>query len=179
MNCTVEECPNEEQDARGLCEQHLKRFIAGLVYENEAGKLVDHCVNDHELVGDNVRFESAGRNGRRRRRCRECLRIKARNRASSALPVVDIPVPYRPNDLTLTRAIEDFEQAQEDVDGFCKGKPEKWMDYEDEDEPSKEEAAQMCDGCPLQKACANFAIAARMPHGVWGGIRIRDGKVLI
>lgn len=182
MNCTVLECPNEEHDERGFCEQHLKRFIAGLVYENEGGDMVDHCINDHELVGSNVRWESSGRNGRRRRRCRECLRIKARRKAENALPVVDIPAPYRPNDATLTKAIDDFEAAQDAVDGKCKGDPGPWMDWDEEDDdqvPTAEEAQALCAGCPLAKSCANFAIAGRMSHGVWGGIRVRNGKVLM
>lgn len=176
FTCTVAECPNLEEDSRGLCAQHIKRFIAGQVYENEAGILVDHCIKDHELTGDNVRWESSGKKGKRRRRCRECLRDKAKRQAANALPVVDIPKPYRPNDLTLTKAIRDFEEAQEHVVGKCKDKPQEWMDWDEP--PTAARAAELCAGCPLRQACLNYAIAAQEQHGIWGGRVVADGTWL-
>lgn len=175
ITCTVAECSNLEEDSRGLCGQHLKRYIQGLVYENEAGVLVDHCVKDHELIEDNVRWESSGKKGKRRRRCRECLRDKARRQAANVIHVVDTPKPYRPNDLTLTQAIRDFEEAQELVSAKCKDNPGPYMDWEDENPPTQAEADAMCSGCPLQKACPNYAIAAQEQHGVWGGLIIING----
>lgn len=175
FTCTVAECDNLEEDSRGLCGQHIKRMIQGLVFENEGGVLVDHCVKSHELTGDNVRWESSGKKGKRRRRCRECLRLKARRQAQNALPVVDIPKPYRPTDLTLTQAIADFEEAQSAVVSKCKDKPGEWMDWEDEDAPSPDDARRLCAGCPLLKACLNRAIAGAETHGVWGGKVIVNG----
>jgi hypothetical protein len=172
FTCTVAECDNLEEDSRGLCNAHIKRFVQGLVYENESGVLCDHCLKDHELTGDNVRWESSGKKGKKRRRCRECLREKARRQAANALPTVDVPKPYRPNDIGLTQAIRDFEEAQKHVVANCKDKPQEWMDWEDDAPPSAERARELCSGCPLLQSCANYALASQQTHGVWGGERI-------
>lgn len=171
--CTVAECPNLEEDSRGFCGQHLKRWLAGQVYEDASGRLVDHCIKHHELVGDNVRWESSGKKGKKRRRCRECLREKAQRQARNAITVVEPPVPYRPNDLSLTRAIDDFEEAKEHVKGNCYQRPEQWMDWDEP--PTREQAAQWCSGCPLLRACGNYALAAGEWHGVWGGRVVHEG----
>lgn len=173
MICIVIECELLEEDSRGFCQQHLRRYVEGLVYENEAGDMVDHCHQDHELVEANIRWESSGKNGKRRRRCRECLRLKARRQNKNALKVVEVPKPYRPNDLTLTQAIRDFEEAQKHVDGKCKANPGPWMDWEEP--PTQQEAERLCHGCPLVKACPNYARAAQETHGVWGGHVVHEG----
>lgn len=175
MICNVLECV-EPQESRGLCKQHLSRSFQGLVYENESGNLVDHCNNDHEMVGANVRWESVGRNGKRRRRCVTCLRERAQRQAANAIKVVEVPKPYRPDDETLTLAIDDFEEAKARVKGKCHGTPGPWMDWEDDDAPTRAEADKMCSGCPLRQACFNYAIAARETHGVWGGEVLIAGR---
>lgn len=174
--CTVAECPNLQDDSRGFCSQHLKRWLQGQVYENDEGILVDHCIKHHELTGDNVRWESSGKKGKKRRRCRECLREKAQRQARNALPVWEPPLPYRPSDETLTQAIRDFEEAQENVDAKCKDKPEQWTDWEEP--PTREQAVTLCAGCPLLRACGNYAISAQEQHGVWGGFVLHEGKRL-
>jgi hypothetical protein len=175
--CIVAECPNLEDDSRGFCSQHLKRWLAGQVYEDENGQLVDHCIKDHALVGDNVRWESSGKSGKKRRRCRECLRLKAQRQAKNALTVVEIPQPYRPQDLTLTQAIRDFNDAQEvaGVDAKCKDNPGPYMDWDEDSIPTRERAAELCSGCPFLRACGNHAIAAQEPHGIWGGRVVHEG----
>lgn len=173
MKCDVMECENP-QDSRGLCQHHLRRMIAGQVYRNEAGVLVDHCLNDHELVGDNVRWEPSGGSGRRRR-CRACLRARSRTRTRRNAERVEPPAPYRPQDMTLSQAIDDFEEAKSVLDGNCKGQPERWMDWDEP--PTVAEAMKMCGGCPLIKACGNYALAAKEWHGVWGGMVIHEGVV--
>lgn len=174
MQCEVLECENL-QESRGVCPHHLRRLIAGLVYENEGGVLVDHCTHGHELSGDNVRWEPSVGPGRRRR-CRTCLRARSRRRSKRAQEKVEPPVPYRPNDKSLSRAIDDFEIAKGEVDGKCKSNPGPWMDWEEA--PTPEAARAMCNGCPLLKACGNYALAANEWHGVWGGLVIDEGKVL-
>lgn len=179
MICSVLECDNLEEDSRGFCGQHLRRYVDGLVYENEAGEMVDHCQQDHELVEANIRWESSGKNGKRRRRCRECLREKARRQSKNAIKVVEPPRAYRPNDATLTQAIHDFEKALEVVDAKCKGNPSPYTDWGDEDDeldpPTREEAKRLCAGCPLAKACLNFGVASNAYHGVYGGNVVHEG----
>jgi len=178
--CTVAECPNLEDDSRGFCTQHLKRWLAGRVFETDDGILADHCLKDHALIGDNVRWESSGKKGKRRRRCRECLREKAQRQARNALTVVEIPPPYRPNDLTLTQAIRDFEEAQESVNvrAKCRDNPGPWTDWDENNVPTAAEAKSLCAGCPFLRACGNYAIAAQEYHGVWGGFVVHEGQRL-
>lgn len=176
FGCTVAECAQLEEDSRGFCALHLRRWIEGLVYEEEDGELYDHCRRGHILAGENLRWESSGKGGKRRRRCRQCLRDKARRLSGAQLPEVEVPKPYRPDDETLTQAILDFEEAQTRITAKCKGKPGPYMDWDEP--PAPEEAEEMCRGCPLLKACENFAIASRQTHGVWGGKVIHEGKWL-
>jgi hypothetical protein len=142
---------------------------------------VDHCQNGHELVGDNVRWESSGKNGKKRRRCRECLRLKAQRQARNHAAVVETPKPYRPDDLTLTQAIDDFEEAKQHVKAKCFANPGPYADWDADDPdqpdpPTREQAESLCSGCPLIKACGNYGVAAQMYHGVWGG-RVVSGGV--
>lgn len=166
-------------ESRNICPHHVRRTISGNVYyEPDPAALVDHCNEGHPLAGDNVRWESSGRNGRRRRRCRTCLRLRAQAKANETSFEVRIPEPYRPDDLSLSKAIDDFEAAKALVDGKCKGNPGPWMDWDDDDDnavPTQEEAEAMCAGCALVKACPNYAWAARETHGNWGGHVIRKG----
>lgn len=176
LACAVAECDNLVE-SRNVCGHHLRRIISGNVYfDPEVSDLIDHCNEGHALVGDNVRWESSGRKGRRRRRCRACLRLRAQRQAKDALSIVEPPKPYRPEDVTLTQAIDDFDKAKSLVDAKCKDSPERYMDWEEP--PSAEEADLMCAGCPLRKACANYGVAAKEWHGVWGGMVIHEGRRL-
>ncbi len=176
LACAVAEC-DSLVESRNVCAHHLRRIISGNVFfDPEFSDLVDHCNEGHPLCGDNVRWESSGRKGKRRRRCRACLRIRAQRQAQLALDVIEPPKPYRPDDLTLTEAIDDFELAKSMIDGNCKGAPEQWMDWDEP--PTPEDAKSMCSGCPLMQACANYATAAQEWHGVWGGVVIHQGVKL-
>jgi hypothetical protein len=61
--------------------------------------------------------------------------------------------------------------------GLCAGKPERWIDYPEGDEPSMHTAYLMCNGCPLLVQCARFANAYGPEIGVWGGEVWSKGKV--
>lgn len=60
----------------------------------------------------------------------------------------------------------------------CYASPQDYMDYEEENSPTVVEAALMCDGCPVLDLCRDYAVASK-DRGVWGGIRVTDGKKLI
>lgn len=45
----------------------------------------------------------------------------------------------------------------------------RYTDYEDDEAPSKVQAALMCAGCPLFDQCGEFALKIRPTHGVWAG----------
>jgi hypothetical protein len=174
VKCGVLECENL-QESRGMCIQHIRRFIQKLVYENEDGVLVDHCQNDHELAGDNVRWEPSGA-GSKRRRCRACLRARGRNQARTKLAQVEPPEPFRPDDEELSQAISDFEEAKAAVDAKCRDNPGPYMDWEKP--PTPAEARALCAGCPLLQACGNYRIAAQEWHGIWGGVIVNEGVVI-
>lgn len=69
--------------------------------------------------------------------------------------------------------------------------PEVREDYET-DMPTKAEAESMCAGCSFyeiikidsygkkraETPCYDYARATRQTHGVWGGVRFEDGKVI-
>jgi WhiB family redox-sensing transcriptional regulator len=42
------------------------------------------------------------------------------------------------------------------------------------DRVAVEEAKRRCDTCPIERACAAYAIAAREPHGIFGGLDERQ-----
>jgi len=181
MDCLVEDCQRELVEGRDFCVPHLRRFIAGHIYEDEDGALRDHCIRGHAFTEANTRWETSS-TGRVRRRCRACGREKAARQAArkAELPP-EPPKAYRPEDPTLTQAILDFDKARQFVPGNCLGREEEFIDWAFDNElptPTAEQAAELCAGCPLLKACDNYRIAAKEQWGVWGGKVIVDGEVV-
>jgi WhiB family redox-sensing transcriptional regulator len=41
------------------------------------------------------------------------------------------------------------------------------------------EAKAICRTCSVRKACLNYAIRIREPHGIWGGLNELERRVLI
>ena len=58
----------------------------------------------------------------------------------------------------------------------CAGKPELYVDYDIP--PSAEQAAALCEGCPIAELCLEYALVTKQAWGVWGGHIIVAGKVL-
>jgi WhiB family redox-sensing transcriptional regulator len=57
--------------------------------------------------------------------------------------------------------------------------PEIW--YGTEDEPKSfrfKQAKELCSFCPAISACAQYAIAANEPFGVWGGLSPEERRSL-
>ncbi|WP_366139797.1 WhiB family transcriptional regulator [uncultured Modestobacter sp.] len=52
-------------------------------------------------------------------------------------------------------------------------RPDAW--HED---VGAEGAASLCAGCPVLAECRAYAVAAREPHGVWGGLTWSDRRRL-
>jgi len=77
-----------------------------------------------------------------------------------------------------------FAELNEDLaleKGLCVDiTPSPWVDYGDEGdefaEPSAVDAVMMCGGCPVVESCFAYAKASRQVHGVWGGVKFRNGK---
>lgn len=81
-------------------------------------------------------------------------------------------------------AVDAYTSLQEELEEFggnCVDvAPSPWVDYGDEDEPFAEpsavEAVMMCAGCPVVEACFIYAKESKQAHGVWGGVKFRNGR---
>lgn len=86
------------------------------------------------------------------------------------------------NYLKLTRRAERASDALQKAmivrKAKCADNPGPWIDYDEENPPSKNRAYLMCVDCPVLVECARFASAYRPPIGVWGGEVYEQGKIL-
>jgi hypothetical protein len=68
----------------------------------------------------------------------------------------------------------ELKKAQDQHETYpCKDNPYFYVDYSDQNEQrviAGEEAEKLCYGCPLLKACYDFANANKEEYGIWGGI---------
>lgn len=163
--CRVEYC-GKQANLDGLCVFHRRKDIAEEL-EYDGDKIWDLCSKRHRWTPENTRIESNA-DGSKRRRCRTCLADKARLKKYED-PVVLAPQPVRLTLAAHQSAHDTFDEAQEQIDGKCKGDPSAWTDYDGKHIPSDAEAAKLCSGCPMLQACANNAAAIRPGWGVWGG----------
>ncbi|MFI6530482.1 WhiB family transcriptional regulator [Streptomyces uncialis] len=46
-------------------------------------------------------------------------------------------------------------------------------------EPTTGDAKAVCDACPIRRACAEYALAHDEPHGVWGGLTVRERRRIL
>lgn len=74
---------------------------------------------------------------------------------------------------TLAYAIEDSGLRPQ-----CESDPARWDGYDEDNPPTMEEAAAMCEGCPFANQCDAFAELLQPDGGVWGGKVWLDGKKL-
>ena len=169
--CEVEYC-GRESHLGGLCLLHRRKEIAGAL-EYEGGLIFDTCAMAHRWTPENTHWETDSKGGKRRR-CKQCLRDKAARKKEEPVEVMT-PQPIRLEDPVLAGAFNLFDEAQNHVDGLCRDKPERWMDYDAANIPSSVEATLMCNDCPLLAACGNSALAQNADDemspgwGVWGG----------
>jgi hypothetical protein len=76
------------------------------------------------------------------------------------------------------RAWEPLAEKFEQTRGLCYRNPAPYIDYEEENTPSPNQAFQLCKGCPMLVECARFASAYKPVIGVWGGEVWENGKVV-
>jgi hypothetical protein len=74
-------------------------------------------------------------------------------------------------------ALEHARNTGENVPN-CQDNPAPYMDYDDENPPTAEEAYSLCYGCPLIELCATFSELGRPAHGVWAGDRWEFGQIV-
>lgn len=163
--CEVQNC-RAQANLGGLCVFHRRKDIAGGL-EYDDGIIWDICSQGHRWTVENTHYENNG-NGGKRRRCIKCLKDKAEKRQQQD-PIVLPPQPVRLKGDTEQLAYDTFDLASNEVDAKCKDRYAEFTDYTAENAPTDVEAAKMCAGCPLMKACANAAIATRPGWGVHAG----------
>ncbi|HET9442322.1 MAG TPA: WhiB family transcriptional regulator [Acidimicrobiales bacterium] len=70
-------------------------------------------------------------------------------------------------------------QSTEDlwqVKAACRGPhasvffPPATFERKDEKEAREARAKAICHGCPVRKACLDYSLRIREPHGIWGGL---------
>ena len=136
------------------------------------------CSKGHEWSEENTLWESAGRkDGRKRRRCRQCRRDKRMEAARNAAKGIPSSgssqarrgrgEPERP--YNVQRAMVDFDYALKHITTPCMGNPEEFADYELDDAPSPQTAANLCEPCVLRDLCLARAKAEPPAWCVWGG----------
>lgn len=54
--------------------------------------------------------------------------------------------------------------------------PEIWFGYNEEKSAYYKTAKKFCSMCPVQTACAEYALVAGEPEGVWGGLTPNERK---
>lgn len=72
------------------------------------------------------------------------------------------------------RAWEELCRLQDENPVYpCAGRPAL---YTESEYITQDEADIICHGCPLLKACYDFALANDEQHGVWGGVNFSIGE---
>jgi hypothetical protein len=76
------------------------------------------------------------------------------------------------------RVWEPLEEKFSDERSLCYKNPTRYIDYDEDNPPSKKDAFKLCNGCPMLVECGRFASAYKPPVGVWAGEVWQDGKVM-
>jgi WhiB family transcriptional regulator, redox-sensing transcriptional regulator len=56
--------------------------------------------------------------------------------------------------------------------------PPSHFERKDEKADREARAKAICQGCPVQKDCLDYALRIREPHGIWGGLNEVERKQL-
>lgn len=88
------------------------------------------------------------------------------------LPAKPHPTDYLRQTRTAAYLLDTLRERAAEEGSKCLDDPDPWLEYEPEQQPTREEAAALCAGCPLLALCDQYATVARPAHGVWGG-RVR------
>ena len=57
--------------------------------------------------------------------------------------------------------------------------PPSHFERKDEKEARENRAKSICRSCPVRKACLEYALGIREPHGIWGGLNETERKQLL
>lgn len=76
------------------------------------------------------------------------------------------------------RALIPLEAKYDEERSTCYANPGPWIDYDEDNPPTRREAYDMCNDCPMLVECGRFAAALKPYIGVWAGEVWQDGKRL-
>lgn len=71
------------------------------------------------------------------------------------------------------------------LNALCRGNhahlffPPNTFERKDDRERREQRAKAICDICPSQDPCSEYALTIREPFGIWGGLTEADRKVAI
>lgn len=70
------------------------------------------------------------------------------------------------------------------MDAACRGQDtSQFYHPENERGPSRarreRQAKAVCSGCPVLQNCLRWALAAREPYGVWGGMSVEERELIL
>lgn len=136
-----------------------------------------HCAKGHEYTEENT-FIRPFDNARVCRQCRkEYARVKYQEKKIQNNGVARVK-KEKPQVFELLESSQILDSAQELWDNLqeglretitpCTNKPKFWAD--NSTLMSVQDAEEMCYGCPLLKQCYDFAVAAEITAGIWGGV---------
>lgn len=57
--------------------------------------------------------------------------------------------------------------------------PPNHFERKDEREEREARAKAICATCPVRKACLDYSVRIREPHGIWGGLNELERKQLL
>ncbi len=145
-----------------------------------------HCSKGHEFTDDNT-FIRAYDNARV---CRECRKQYAREkyqRNKDKNGGVARPKKDKIAFFELSESIPVLDKAEKawytlqaglaETLTPCLDKPAEYADHSIM--MSADEAEQMCYGCPLIKACYDFAVLNEVNAGIWGGIHFDEEESVL
>lgn len=171
--CVVEMC-DKPVVLGEFCTLHRKKDLQDALEFDDDGTIWDTCSRHHRWTPANTHWEPTPSGGKRRR-CRKCLAEKAARKAAE--PVIpEAPGPVQPRTELERKALLLQGQMNAREKAPCAGRWEEFTDYTAANMPTAEEAAELCDGCPFLRACANNAQASAAGWGIWGGVRWLYGE---
>lgn len=71
------------------------------------------------------------------------------------------------------------------VDALCRGShaylffPPSSFERKDERERREQRAVAICEVCPVQPECREYALAIQEPFGIWGGLTESDRRQIV
>lgn len=143
---------------------------------------LERCRNRHIRTEANTIREVA-KNGRTRRRCRDCRRESRAARAGRPAGLDGFqPRPLVNYDSLVgeaKRTVDRFDRGLHLVRPQCVGRSNEFTDYDEDNIPTPASARELCVGCPLIDLCQDAAMVMKHGWGVFGGEAWVYGQVYI